>query len=115
MEPAERIARICKVLGVEARVRIVQMLKQRVLCVGALAARLDITQGAVSQHLRILRDAALVTAEKRGYYVHYKINEETFQEWRGVLDELLSLSVSESQGGEPCVRKKDAAAKGRKS
>jgi len=114
MEPAERIARICKVLGVEARVRIVQMLKQRVLCVGALAARLDITQGAVSQHLRILRDAGLVTAQKRGYYVHYMINEKTFQEWKAVLDDLMSLSASDAQRGEPCARKKDAAAKSRK-
>ena len=91
------------------------MLKQQVLCVGALAARLDITQGAVSQHLRILRDAALVTAEKRGYYVHYRISQETFQEWKDVLDELLSLPASDSEGGKPCVRRKDAAARGRKS
>jgi len=115
MERPERIARICKVLGVEARVRIVQMLKRQVLCVGALAARLDITQGAVSQHLRILRDAGLVTAEKRGYYVHYRINQQTFQEWKEVLDELLSLPAPDSQGGNPCVRRKDAAARSRKS
>ena len=115
MKQPEQIARICKVLGVEARVRIVQMLKRQVLCVGALAARLDITQGAVSQHLRILRDAALVTAEKRGYYVHYMINERTFQEWKAVLDDLLSLSASDAERGEPCARRKDAAAQSRKS
>ena len=115
MKQPGQTARICKVLSVEARVRIVQMLKRRVLCVGAIAGRLDITQGAVSQHLRILRDAGLVTAEKRGYYVHYKINEETFQEWRGVVEELLSLPASDSEGGKPCVRRKDAAARGRKS
>jgi len=51
MSSPENVARICKVLGVEVRVRILQLLKDRVLCVGALAARLDVTQGAVSQHL----------------------------------------------------------------
>ncbi len=115
MQPADRIARICKVLGVEARVRIVQMLKRQVLCVGALAARLDITQGAVSQHLRILRDAGLVTAERRGCYVHYMINEKTFHEWKAVLDDLLSVSGPEVERGDPCARKKDAAARSRKS
>ena len=115
MKQAERIARICKVLGVKARVRIVQMLKRQVLCVGALAARLDITQGAVSQHLRILRDAGLVTAEKRGYYVHYMINEKTFQDWKAVLDDLLSVNASDAGRGEPCARRKKAAAGSRKS
>jgi len=115
MEPAHQIARICKVLGVEARVRIVQMLKRQVLCVGALAARLDITQGAVSQHLRILRDAGLVAAQKRGYYVHYMINEKTFREWKAVLDDLLSVSASDAERGEPCAGRKDPAARSRKS
>ena len=90
MSSPEDVARICKVLGVEARVRILQLLRDRVLCVGALAARLDITQGAVSQHLRILRDAGLVAADKRGSYVHYKLNEETLKGWKDVLDRLLS-------------------------
>jgi DNA-binding transcriptional ArsR family regulator len=111
----EQIARIGKVIGVEARVRIVQMLKRQVLCVGALAARLDITQGAVSQHLRILRDAGLVTAEKRGYYVPYMISEKTFHEWKAVLDDLLSSRASDAERGGPCARKKDAAAQSRKS
>ncbi|MCD6415276.1 MAG: winged helix-turn-helix transcriptional regulator [Planctomycetes bacterium] len=115
MKSAQAIARICKVLGAEARVRIVQLLRDHAQCVGALAAGLEITQGAVSQHLRILRDAGLITSEKCGYYVHYKINEKTFQQWRGALDELLSLPASHSQGGKPCVRKKDVAVKSRTS
>jgi len=43
--------------------------------VNALAARLGVTQGAVSQHLRIMRDAGLVIDQKRGYFVHYELNE----------------------------------------
>jgi len=35
MSSPENVARICKVLGVEVRVRILQLLKDRVLCVGA--------------------------------------------------------------------------------
>ncbi len=90
MSAAKEAAHICSVLGAEARARILELLKERSLCVGALAARLNITQGAVSQHLRILRQVGLVTPDKRGYYVHYSINKETLKEWRGVLDKLLS-------------------------
>lgn len=87
---ADELARILKVLSVGARVRIVQLLKGRVLCVGALASQLDVTQGAVSQHLRVMRDAGLVIDEKRGYYVHYRLNEQTLAKWRKQIDGLLS-------------------------
>ncbi|MBN1505317.1 MAG: winged helix-turn-helix transcriptional regulator [Sedimentisphaerales bacterium] len=89
MMNAKDLARIAKVLSVATRVRIVQLLKGRVLCVNALAARLDVTQGAVSQHLRIMRDAGLVIDEKRGYFVHYRLNEKTLTAWREEIDRLL--------------------------
>ena len=87
---ADELARLLKVLAVGTRVRIVQLLKGRVLCVGALAAQLDVTQGAVSQHLRVMRDAGLVIDEKRGYFVHYRLNEETLDRWRKQIDGLLA-------------------------
>ena len=59
----------------------------------ALAARLDITPAAVSQHLRILRDADLVTPDKRGYYVHYEINPRTLDEWRKMAAGLLGTDA----------------------
>ena len=89
MDTPRELARILKVLSVEARVRIVQLLKGRALCVNALAARLKVTQGAVSQHLRVMRDAGLVIDEKRGYYVHYRLDEKTLCRWRKEVDLLL--------------------------
>jgi len=86
----DKLARILKVLSVGTRVRIVHLLRGRALCVNALAARLDVTQGAVSQHLRIMRDAGLVIDEKRGYHVHYRLNEETLERWREAADRLLA-------------------------
>jgi DNA-binding transcriptional ArsR family regulator len=58
--------------------------------VGALASQLDITQGAVSQHLRVMRDAGLVIDEKRGYFVHYRLNEQTLARWREQIYGLLA-------------------------
>lgn len=89
MTDAQKLARIFKALSVDTRVRMVQLLKNRALCVGALSARLDVTQGAVSQHLRILRDADLVLPEKRGYYVHYRLNDKTLLKWKKVVDRFM--------------------------
>jgi DNA-binding transcriptional ArsR family regulator len=99
MREAQQLARTFKVLSVDTRVRIVQLLRGRTLCVGALSARLDVTQSAVSQHLRVLRDADLVIAEKRGYYVHYRLNERTLAKWRTAIAPFLS---SKSEGADSC-------------
>jgi DNA-binding transcriptional ArsR family regulator len=89
MTETEKLARVFKVLSVDTRVRIVQMLKGRALCVNALANRLGVTPAAVSQHLRILRDADVVAPEKRGYYVHYRLNEKKLRRWREITSRLL--------------------------
>ena len=80
---------MCKLLSVPARVRIVQLLRGRALSVGALSSRLGITQGAVSQHLRVLRDAGVVAAEKRGYYVHYRLDEKLLARWKARIGRFL--------------------------
>ena len=81
MTESEKIARAFKVLSVGMRVKIVQLLKKHALCVNAMSYHLGITPAAVSQHLRVLRDADVVTPEKRGYYVHYRLNEKTLRRW----------------------------------
>ena len=89
----EKLAEIFKTLASKTRLQIIELLKERPLCVGAIASRLGVTQGAVSQHLRIMRGAHLVVPEKRGYFVHYRINEDTLGAWRRAAEGLLSMSV----------------------
>jgi ArsR family transcriptional regulator len=79
-----------KALSSPARVRIAQMIENKALCVKAIAARLDISQPAVSQHLRVLRHAGLVMPEKRGYYVHYRLNKHTLARCLRQLNRLVS-------------------------
>jgi DNA-binding transcriptional ArsR family regulator len=93
MNDPEQQARIFKVLSVGTRVRMLELLKQRSLCVNALARALDITPAAVSQHLRILRAADLVTANRRGTFVHYAVNEKTLEKWREMATRLLDSSA----------------------
>jgi DNA-binding transcriptional ArsR family regulator len=83
------LAQLCKILSVDTRIGILQLLQEHPLCVNALAARLGVTHSAVSQHLRILRDAGLVRGERRGYWVHYSVDEAGLQRWREQLGNLL--------------------------
>jgi len=112
---ADKLARWLKVLSVGTRLKIIQLLNGRALCVNALAHRLDITQSAVSQHLRILREAGLVIDEKRGYYVHYRLNEKTFSKWKEAINHVLEVKLDDcpgKKGKQKCVAakktKKDA-------
>jgi len=65
------------------------LIRNKPLCVNALAARLGVTPAAVSQHLRVLRAADFVIPNKRGYYVHCRVNPKTLGACRRVADELL--------------------------
>lgn len=91
MIDSEKQARIFKVLSVGTRVRMIDLLKHRSLCVNALARALEITPAAVSQHLRVLRDAYIVTSDKQGYFVHYRVNEKTLTEWSQTARSLLEM------------------------
>lgn len=97
----DRIAQVSqtlRILSVETRLRILALLRERNLCVGALACRLRLTQGAVSQHLKILRDAGLVIAERDGYYVHYKVDAQALAQLHQELDEALEWLQTEPAG-----------------
>ena len=64
-----------KAIGEPTRLRILNHLKKD-CCVGELWKRLDLPQNLTSHHLRVLKDANLVIAEKRGLKVVYRINEK---------------------------------------
>ncbi|MBN1975302.1 MAG: winged helix-turn-helix transcriptional regulator [Sedimentisphaerales bacterium] len=119
MIDSKDIARLLKILSIETRVKMLNLLKCRALCVNALAAQLAITPGAVSQHLRIMRDAGLVIDEKHGYYVHYRLNEKTLVVWREAVEKLLNpkSGIETTKKGNPkCAAvMKNKAVKNRKT
>jgi len=85
LEPSEMF----KVLGVETRVKIIDLLKSRgPLGAKGIAELLGITPAAVSQHLKILRQAGLVRNERKGYWIPYSIDEEALEDCAHVLSEV---------------------------
>lgn len=62
------------VLSSEKRLQIVELLRERSLCAGAIARRLGVSSSVASQHLRVLRSNGFVDDIKTGYFVHYTLN-----------------------------------------
>jgi ArsR family transcriptional regulator len=91
--------RIFRALSVEKRVEIVRLIAKRSLCVGALSHLSGISAGAVSQHLRVLKDAGLVEAERRGYFIHYSLAPDAAERCRAVIGSVLGAK----EGGRRCV------------
>ncbi len=85
IEPSE----IFKVLSVETRIKIIELLKTRgPLGTKDIAAKIGITTAAVSQHLKTLKQAGLVRSERKGYWIPYTIDEQAMENCRKVLDEV---------------------------
>ena len=72
----EKITKIFKALSDPTRFKIFLLLNSRIFCVNGIVNFLQISQPAVSQHLKILREADLVKIEKKGYWVHYSSDKE---------------------------------------
>ncbi len=100
-----------KALGDETRLKIIKLLLIKRFCVGALARRLDISESAVSQQLKILREAGLVLGEKEGYYVHYSVKTDKLVE----LGEYISGLKDISQNNDSFLSNQEVKVKCRKN
>jgi len=67
----KQIAEILKALSAEKRVEIIDMLKDGPCCVSSIADRLDISEPATSQHLRILKALGVVDNRRDGLNIYY--------------------------------------------
>ena len=78
--------RILKALGEPMRLKIYQNLLERKHCVRSLSKKLGISESAISQHIKVMREAGLIHGEKYGYHTHYMPVQET-------LDSLLEAFI----------------------
>jgi ArsR family transcriptional regulator len=70
------LAETFKVLGDTTRVRILDALSRAELCVHELAARVGISESAVSHQLRLLRSIRLVRPRRDGRLVYYALDDQ---------------------------------------
>jgi len=67
--------RVTKALSDPNRVKIIKMLQHKTMCVCEMQAALQVSQPAVSKHLKLLEDAGLVSSLKDGLWVNYHLTD----------------------------------------
>jgi len=93
ISPAEKF----NILSVETRLKIIELLKTKgAIGAKSIAEQIDITTAAVSQHLKILKQAGLVNCQRKGYHIPYTINEEALEDCRKILSKVCSCNDSTS-------------------
>lgn len=73
---AAELAQVFKALGDPVRLRLVSLIGAHQggeVCVCDLTAAFDLTQPTISHHLRVLREAGIITSERRGTWVYYSL------------------------------------------
>jgi len=95
-------AELFKVLGVESRIKIIELLKEKgPLGTNEMSEALGITPSAVSQHLRILRQAGLVRNRRRGYWIPYEVDPAALERCGEFLSTVCACGC---QGGDRTCR-----------
>ena len=86
---ARELAATFRALADPTRVSIVNRLANgEECCVCDLTDAFELSQPTISHHLRILRDAGLVEAERRGTWAYYRLVPEAIDDLRGVFEPL---------------------------
>ncbi len=86
-----RIAELAKAIGHPARVAILKFLaKQKGCFCGDLVDELPLSQSTISQHLKALKEAGIITGNLEGKSTSYCINTKTWKETSQLLTSLFS-------------------------
>ena len=95
-----RAATLFHALSDRTRLSIVQRLRAGERCVCELTDALDAAQSRLSFHLKVLKDAGLVTDRREGRWMYYTVNPDVLAEVAELADVLASPpTASERRSG----------------
>lgn len=69
-----------KAISDPVRRQILELLKSKSYAAGEIAARFDLKQATVSYHLKLLKQAGLITERKEKNYIYYDLNASVFED-----------------------------------
>ena len=72
-----------KALGDPTRREILRLLRDGAKTAGEIGGHFDMTGATISHHLAVLREAGLITDDKRGKYIYYELNLSVLDEITG--------------------------------
>ncbi|AYE34631.1 metalloregulator ArsR/SmtB family transcription factor [Clostridium septicum] len=86
--------KVFKAVGDETRIKILVLLSKKNICAKGIARHLNISEAAVSQHIKILKDVNLITGYKKGYYVIYDLNKSVLEDAIDFMSLLINDDIS---------------------
>ena len=104
------LACMLKALGEPMRLKIYQAILERKHCVRSLSKKLGISESAISQHLKIMKEAGLVYGEKYGYHMHYLPSQEAIDFLTEQFEQMQTASRTVDRDSKSCqceYRKKE--------
>ncbi len=84
-----------QVIAEPKRRRILQLIWDEEKRATEIADRFDVTFGAISQHLRVLRDKGLVTVRKDGTKRFYQADRQRLEPFRDILESMWGETLSQ--------------------
>ena len=94
----ELLEKQLKALADQNRLTLLSCLKSGEVCVCELVDVLNISQPAVSQHLRKLKEAGIIAERKVGTWKHYRLADNLSSVVQRVVDELEAVSLCKCKG-----------------
>lgn len=84
----EKAGMVLKLLGDKTRLSMMKLLEKNDCCVCEFVGIFGISQSAISQHLRKLRDVGLVKEKRKGQWIFYSLNRgsETYEMVMSILE-----------------------------
>jgi ArsR family transcriptional regulator len=95
---------VLKAIADETRLKTITLLLRHNYCVRALARKLELSESGVSQHLKVLREAGLLTGQKKGYFMHYDVRRDILHTLAGEIEALARIErelCTPDEGGCP--------------
>jgi DNA-binding transcriptional ArsR family regulator len=90
-------AEFFRALGHPVRVRILQLLRDGEMTVGALQSELELDSSGTSQHLAALRKQGLVSSRKEGTSVHYSVTDDRTLLLLQLAKEIISSNLEQNR------------------
>jgi DNA-binding transcriptional ArsR family regulator len=86
MDSSRQTRSVLKALAAPRRLAILKLIRRRELRAGRIADNFNTTRSAISQHLRVLTKAGLLSERRRGTKRLYRLRPEGFAQLRALLD-----------------------------
>lgn len=98
-------AQMCRVFTSPKRLEILNLLRNKDLCVGELSKLADMRQSNLSQHLSILREKGIVKTNREGTTIYYSLANPKILKAFDIIREMLMEKLAQSEKLSRDIRK----------